>query len=511
MKPLPRLRPSFAIVAALLAGVLIEAQGTPPAAPLILLTREGRRPVPTLIQSGQEFIGLDDVAGLFQVAVREDTLPSGVTVSHKGRTVVASAEQPMASVNGRLVALPAPAMRVGPRWFVPVEFLSRALGPIYDARIELRRPSRLLIVGDLRVPRITARIEAPGPPTRLVIDISPASDVTTGQEAGRVIVRIAGDALDARLPIPGGGLVDQISAGDRPTTLVVALRNAGAVNVSTGGSAAGTRVTVDVHAPGAPVTASPGGASPEGAPPVTAPPTQAPPGAPVPIVPRPTLQTIVIDPGHGGEENGSKGGGTIEKAVTLDVARRVKTLIEARLGLRVLLTREDDRAVSLDERASLANNNKADLFVSLHANAAFVPSLSGAEVFYLAVDEELADARRAAQADSVTLPVLGGGTRTIDVIRWDMAQARHLDASAVLARLLDEELRTRVPMGPRPVQRAPLRVLVAANMPAVLLEMAYLTNAQQAQQAASPEFQTAIAQAIYETVVRFRAHLEDAR
>src|SRR5699024_1596602 len=111
-----------------------------------------------------------------------DTLPSGVTVSHKGRTVVASAEQPMASVNGRLVALPAPAMRVGPRWFVPVEFLSRALGPIYDARIELRRPSRLLIVGDLRVPRITARIEAPGPPTRLVIDISPASDVTTGQE-----------------------------------------------------------------------------------------------------------------------------------------------------------------------------------------------------------------------------------------------------------------------------------------------------------------------------------------
>jgi N-acetylmuramoyl-L-alanine amidase len=502
MNPLPRLRPSFAIVAALLAGALIEAQGTPPAAPLILLTREGRRPVPTIVQSGQEFIGLDDVAGLFQVAVREDTLPGGVTVSHKGRTVVASAEQPMASVNGRLVALPAPAMRVGARWFVPVEFLSRALGPIYDTRIELRRPSRLLIVGDLRVPRITARIEAPGPPTRLVIDISPASDVTTAQETGRVIVRIAGDALDARLPIPGGGLVDQISAGDRPTTLIVPLRNAGAVNVSTGVSAAGTRVTVDVHAPGAPVTVLPGGA-----PPVTAPPAE----APVPIVPRATLQTIVIDPGHGGEETGSKGGGTIEKAVTLDVARRVKTLIEARLGLRVLLTREDDRAVSLDERASLANNNKADLFVSLHANAAFVPSLSGAEVFYLAVDEELADARRAAQADSVTLPVLGGGTRTIDVIRWDMAQARHLDASAVLARLLDEELRTRVPMGPRPLQRAPLRVLVAANMPAVLLEMAYLTNAQQAQQAASPEFQTAVAQAIYDTVVRVGAHLGAAR
>jgi N-acetylmuramoyl-L-alanine amidase len=218
----------------------------------------------------------------------------------------------------------------------------------------------------------------------------------------------------------------------------------------------------------------------------------------------------VIDPGHGGDDIGVKGGSTIEKTVTLEVARRVKTLIEARLGLRVVLTREEDRAVPLDERASLANNNKADLFVSLHGNASFVPSLSGAEVFYLAVDEEVDAVRRAAQADSVALPVLGGGTRTIDVVRWDMAQARHLESSAVLARLLEEELRTRVPMGPRPVQRAPLRVLVAANMPAVLLEMAYLTNAQQAQQAASAEFQTAVAQALYEMVLRFRAHLEGA-
>lgn len=504
MLPLLRPRPSFAVAAALLASVLIEAQGTAPAAPLILLTREGRRPVPTIIQSGQEFIGLDDVAGLFQVAVREDTLAGGVTVTHKGRTVVASADQPMASVNGRLVALPAAAMRAGGRWFVPVEFLSRALGPIYDARIELRRPSRLLIVGDLRVPRVSARIEAPGPPTRLVIDISPVSDVTTAQEPGRVIVRIAGDALDARLPIPGGGLVDQIARGDQPTTLVVFVKNAGPVNVSTGVSGAGTRVTVDVHPPGAPVTPPPA-AGPTGQP------TPALPGAASPIVPRPTLQTIVIDPGHGGEDDGSKGGGTIEKTITLDVARRVKTLIETRLGLRVLLTREDDRAVPLDERASLANNNKADLFISLHANAAFIPSLSGAEVFYLAVDEELEDARRAAQAESVTLPVLGGGTRTIDVVRWDMAQARHIEASSVLARLLEEELRSRVPMGPQPLQRAPLRVLVGTNMPAVLVEMVYLTNPQQAQQAPSAEFQTTFAQALYETVVRFRAHLEGTR
>jgi N-acetylmuramoyl-L-alanine amidase len=493
---LSRLRLHLAAVAAVLAAVLIEAQGTPPAAPLLLLSREGRRPVPTILQSGHEFVALDDVAGLFGVSVREDTLAGGITVSYKGRTVVASAEQPMASVNGRLVALPAPAMRSGPRWFVPVEFLSRGLGPIFDARIELRRPSRLVIVGDLRVPRISARFDAVGTPTRLTIDASPAVDFTATQEPGRVVVRVAADALDVRLPIPGAGLVEQIRAGEQPSALVVELQNAGPVNVTTGAIEGGSRLTVEVR---------PAAGTPAPAPPAAAP---APPEAPPQVGPQPTLQAVVIDPGHGGEDSGVRGGGTLEKVVTLEVARRVKTLIEGRLGIRVILTREEDGAMPLDQRASLANNSKADLFVSLHANASVAPSVSGAEVYYLATDPEMENARRAAQTESVALPVLGGGTRVIDAVRWDMAQARHLDASATLARLLEGELRTRVPMGSQPLQRAPLRVLVGANMPAVLIEMAYLTNAGQAKQAASPEFQTAVAQAVYEAVLRFRSHLE---
>jgi len=278
----------------------------------------------------------------------------------------------------------------------------------------------------------------------------------------------------------------------------VMLRNAAAATVVTGATESGTRVTVNVQAAGTTTAPAP-------------PPPATPPEAPPLVTPRPTLQTIAIDPGHGGEDTGAKGGDAVEKVITLEVARRVKTLIETRLGIRVLLTREDDRASPLDQRASLANNNKADLFISLHANASFVSSVSGAEVFYLAADEEMEAARRAAQADSVTLPVLGGGTRAIDVVRWDMAQARHLDSSAAVATLLEAELRTRVPMGPRPVQRAPLRVLVGVNMPAVLVEMGYLTSTDQAKRVPSPEFQTAVTQAIYETILRFRAYLEEKR
>ena len=120
-----------------------QAQGTTPASPLTIITREGRRPVPTTLLNNQEFIALDELASLFQLMVREDALVGGITVTYKGRTIVASADQAMASVNGRVVTLPAPAARVGRRLFVPIDFIPRALAPIYDSPIDLRRASRL--------------------------------------------------------------------------------------------------------------------------------------------------------------------------------------------------------------------------------------------------------------------------------------------------------------------------------------------------------------------------------
>ena len=193
---LRRLPLPTAFIAALVTGALLLAQGTPPPAPLVLVSRDGRRPVPTTLLSGQEFIALDDVATLFQVSVREDALAGGVTVAYKGRTIVLSSEQPMASVGGQVVALPAPAVRNGRRWLVPVEFLSRALAPIYDARIELRRASRLLIVGDLRVPRVVARIDSPGPPTRITMETTPAATLTVAQDGPRLVARVDADAID---------------------------------------------------------------------------------------------------------------------------------------------------------------------------------------------------------------------------------------------------------------------------------------------------------------------------
>ncbi len=118
---------------------------------------------------------------------------------------------------------------------------------------------------------------------------------------------------------------------------------------------------------------------------------------------------MVLDPGHGGDDTGAKGaGGLDEKTFTLDIARRLRGLLEARLGVRVVLTRDDDRPVALDARAAIANNSKADLFLSLHVNSSLSRSLAGAEVYHLKLDREGEEVRRQAAADAVTLPVLGG-------------------------------------------------------------------------------------------------------
>jgi N-acetylmuramoyl-L-alanine amidase len=99
------------------------------------------------------------------------------------------------------------------------------------------------------------------------------------------------------------------------------------------------------------------------------------------------LRTIIIDAGHGGQDTGAVGaGGAKEKDVTLQMARRLKAAIEGRLGLRVLLTRDNDDEVTIDRRTELANNNKADLFISLHVNWSSRPAAHGAQIYTLSLE-----------------------------------------------------------------------------------------------------------------------------
>jgi N-acetylmuramoyl-L-alanine amidase len=359
----------------------------------------------------------------------------------------------------------------------------------------------------VRVPRVAGRVEALGALARVTFDVAPATPHSVSQDGARLIVRFEADALDATLPsstIPD--LVQAVRPGDTPPTILIDLgpRFGSFRSTDVPGDRGSGRIVIDVIAQ---TTEVPGTPPQQPAPP---PPPEQPPL--LDLVPSGTLRTIVIDPGHGGDEQGAKGrDGTLEKDVTLAVARRLKSALEARLGLRVILTRDGDQTVGLDERAAVANNNKADLFLSLHANASVRPSAEGAEIFYLSLDEYGDQAQRVAQGESEALPVFGGGTRDIEVILWEMAQARYIEQSAVLAQNVEAAMRERVPMSPRAIQQAPFRVLVGANMPAVLVEMGFISNPDQEKQLASDAFQNSLVQAFVDSIIRFRDARAPAR
>jgi N-acetylmuramoyl-L-alanine amidase len=495
-------------LALLVAVPALYAQNLKSASPYTLIARDGRRPIQAMTSGDLDLLRLDDLAAVFQLTVREDRTTNSLTVTRAGRTIVLSLDQGLASIAGKLVSLSAPPTRDGTRWLVTADFVSRALSLITDTKIEWRRASRLLVVGDVRVPRITARLEMVGSATRVTVDLIPAVPHTVSQDGRRLVIKLETDALDQALSsVASLGLVESISASE-PATLIVALAASAASFRSSASplDGGGSRVIVDVLPAGAPAQLPTQAAQPQpGA-------TRSDPVPPLALASAPSLKTIVIDPGHGGDEIGARGvNGAMEKDITLDLARRLKASIEARLGIRVLLTRDDDRLVPLDDRASIANNNKADLFVSIHVNASPRRDARGAEVFYLSLDGLSAEAKKMAETpQGKTLPTLGGGSRDIELILWETAQARHLAESAVFAGFIEEELRKTIEMSLRPIQQASFRVLVGANMPAVLVEVGFVSNPDQEVQLVSDAYKSQVAQALYDAIVRYRARLAGA-
>jgi N-acetylmuramoyl-L-alanine amidase len=472
---------------------------------LTVLSREGRKPLPIASINNQDYVAVDDVNAVFGTTSREDRVAGGLTVTARTRSIVLTADQNVVSVSGRLVSLPAPPLRRDNRWFVPVDFLPRALALALDTRLDLRRAARLLIAGDLRVPRVVARVDAGVTNVAVTFEITPNTEARVTTQQGRIVVQFEADALELSVPaLPPQTFLTGISAGETPgsVTLVPGPRYATHRVISSQADAGSGRLTIDLLPSTTDAAAAPPAPAP-GAPAVDLRPSIAVPG------PSTGLRRVVLDPGHGGDELGTQGAkGTLEKEITLSVAKRLRTLIESRLGLKVFLTREDDRTMTLDDRSAFANNHQADVLLSIHANSAVRPAVKGAEVYYLTVERADAEARRRAEDNQAVLPALGGGTRAIDLILWETAQARHLEQSAALAGFVEQALRARVEMSPRAVQQAPFRVLVGANMPAALVEIGYLSNAEQESQLASGSYQDQVAQALLDALIKFRELLE---
>lgn len=245
-------------------------------------------------------------------------------------------------------------------------------------------------------------------------------------------------------------------------------------------------------------------------------------GKPAPAIPLPpiegddkTLPLVVIDAGHGGHDPGAGGGAVQEKTLTLELAKALRDELLASGRVRVAMTRSDDRFLILEERYGIARRLGADLFLSLHADAAGNPAASGATVYTLsetASDREAARlAARENRADLINGVDLGRQGDDVGAILIDLSQRDTMRTSAAFARLLVREARDDFPFRATPHRMAGLIVLKAPDMPSALIEAGYISNPGDAGFLGSREGQRRIARGVRKAVVIHFARLNAKR
>jgi N-acetylmuramoyl-L-alanine amidase len=214
---------------------------------------------------------------------------------------------------------------------------------------------------------------------------------------------------------------------------------------------------------------------------------------------------IVVDAGHGGWDLGTVGRrGLLEKDLVLEIAQRLGKLLESRLGMEVIYTRQDDNYIPLDERASIANQAQADLFVSVHANYSDLPSARGVETYYT----NFFSAPGAKDVDAHASVVGVKSPVTVSLSAADLhdriEQSRHLAAS--VQRSLYGTLSMQNPgLRDRGIKEAGFVVLTESAMPGILAEVSFVSSPTDEQKLRSDGYREQIAEALYRGIARYAA------
>ena len=448
-------------------------------------------------------IPLRGAASFVGATVRPGSEPNAVTVSGNGKMARISDGKNFVPVAANLVLLQSPARLVGGEWFVPLDFLTKVLPSLATEAVAYLVSDRMLILG-ADYPEVEVRSRHAPTFTRVFLDSDravPLAIEDAEAEAGGVL-RVTLDTPFLRTSYRGetniDDVVERVSLERRESTYVLVVelgehygsfrterRGNGIVlnlirsRVPTRGTGTAEEFEWDLSEQ-------------EQLPedyylPAARPEFPSDPEGPA------RLRIVTLDPGHGGAETGAEGqGGSVEKGVVLSICRRFQQLLQTRLGIRVILTRDGDRDLSLDERAVFANSNKSDLFISVHADASPRRNARGSSVYFLSYSSTAQNAS------------IGGDD--LDFILWHMAQASHLRQSSQLAEVMQEELQAVT--GPERVNRGikqnTFRVLKGATMPAVLVEVGFISNAEEERLLSSADYQDKLAEALYRGLVRYK-------
>ena len=222
---------------------------------------------------------------------------------------------------------------------------------------------------------------------------------------------------------------------------------------------------------------------------------------------------IVIDPGHGGHDTGTIGpDGLLEKDLVVDVGRRLGKLLEARLGAEVVYTRKDDTFIPLETRTAIANQEQADLFVSIHANSSRDPNARGVETYYLNFTSSADALEVAARENAVSeksIHELGDLVKKIAL--KEKIEESHEFASDVQAALHSGLATRNAGIRNRGVKKAPFIVLIGANMPSILAEISFVSNPGDERNLKTPEYRQKIAESLYRGIAKYVSGLSGVK
>jgi N-acetylmuramoyl-L-alanine amidase len=224
------------------------------------------------------------------------------------------------------------------------------------------------------------------------------------------------------------------------------------------------------------------------------------------------LDTVVIDPGHGGKDPGATANGLYEKDIVLDVAHKLGDYIENRLGVNVVFTRTDDRFIPLEERGHMANEAGAKLFISLHVNAARAHAAHGTETYFLGPSKTEA-AEEVMERENSVIKYEDNTQKYEDydeqaLVRQTLTQSAYMRQSERLASMVQSQFEDRVQRDNRGVHQAGFYVLWSASMPSVLVELGFLTNPQEARYLNSDRGQTLLASGLFRAVRAYKKDYE---
>lgn len=211
----------------------------------------------------------------------------------------------------------------------------------------------------------------------------------------------------------------------------------------------------------------------------------------------PNIFTVVIDPGHGGEDGGAVGHtGLKEKDVTIRVCEILKEFIQERLGARVIFTRKENESRSIDERIAIANQSEANLFISIHVDASFDPKKTGNHVFYFDSDYLNITPRRLNQK------------KDQKIILWDHVQLEFVQRSRILAEAVKTGMDEQGLSENRWVKKAPLSLLKGIKMPAVMVTLGYISHPEEEIRLKDTVYLTSIAEGIFKGIEKYREQAE---